>query len=88
MKEFKTDPTEDDDDDPLSCMSDPFDDGDNDGGEETSWQKFYAEQELIKEIEKDMERLYPTGCDEFFDIALYACYLTLFMITLFGVWHA
>ena len=76
MKEYKTDPTEDDDDDPLSCMSDPLDDGDNDGGEESSWQKFYAEQELIKEIEKDMERLYPTGCDEFFEDPTIREYMT------------
>ena len=76
MKQYKTDPTEDDDDDPLSCMSDPLDDGDNEGGEETSWQKFYAEQELIKEIEKDMERLYPTGCDEFFEDPTIREYMT------------
>ncbi len=76
MKEYKTDPTEDDDDDPLSCMSDPLDDGDNEGGEESSWQKFYAEQELIKEIEKDMQRLYPTGCDEFFEDPTIREYMT------------
>eukprot|EP00943_MAST-04B_sp_MAST-4B-sp1_P006745 g6745.t1 len=76
MKEYKTDPTEDDDDDPLSCLSDPLDNSDNDGGEETSWQKFYAEQELIKEIEKDMDRLYPTGCDEFFEDPTIREYMT------------
>jgi hypothetical protein len=41
-------------DDPLSM------------NENSAWSKFHEEEELRKEIKKDLERLYPTGCDEFF----------------------
>ena len=34
---------------------------------ESPWQKFYEGKELIEEIEKDLARLYPTGCGEFFE---------------------
>ena len=43
-----------DDDDPLSMAV------------ESPWAKFHENQELVAEIDKDMERLYPTGCDEYF----------------------
>ena len=71
MQEYKTDPTQAEDDDPLSAMSDPLSQG-----EDTPWQKYYAEQELLKEIEKDMERLYPEGCDNFFEDANVRSYMS------------
>ena len=37
--------------------------------EDSPWQKYHESQELISEIDKDLGRLYPTGCDDFFEDA-------------------
>ena len=36
-------------------------------GKSNVWTKFYEANELRKEILKDLERLYPTGCGDFFE---------------------
>jgi len=57
-----TDPTAAEvEDDPLSCSTDPLSD------KSSPWQKYYAEQELLEEIKKDMTRLFPEGCGNFFE---------------------
>ena len=57
-----TDPTAAEvEDDPLFCSADPLSDTNS------PWQKYYAEQELLGEIEKDMTRLFPEGCGNFFE---------------------
>ena len=37
-------------------------------GKSNVWTKFYEANELRKEILKDLERLYPTGCGDFFEV--------------------
>eukprot|EP00501_MAST-03F_sp_TOSAG23-6_P001936 GSMAST32.ASY1.ANO1.2017.1 assembled CDS len=34
---------------------------------ESPWQKFYEGKELVEEINKDLGRLYPTGCGNYFE---------------------
>ncbi|GBG33619.1 TBC1 domain family member 5 [Hondaea fermentalgiana] len=35
-------------------------------GVSNPWEEFHKDKELLEEIRQDLERLYPTGCDDFF----------------------
>lgn len=35
-------------------------------GETNPWEEFHKDKELLEEIHKDLERLFPSGCEEFF----------------------
>jgi hypothetical protein len=47
--------------DPLSSLSDETP---APGGEGGGWKQYYEDLELVAEIQKDLDRLYPNGCDE------------------------
>ena len=60
FQQYKTDPNAMEDVDPL--LNNPLS-----TEAESPWTKFYAEQELIETIHKDVNRLYPNGCESFFE---------------------
>ena len=57
LKQHRTNPQE-SEDDPLTTSS----------SNQGAWSMFYKEQELLETISKDLSRLYPNGCGDFFEI--------------------
>ena len=60
FQQYKTDPNAMEDVDPL--LNNPLS-----TEAESPWTNSYAEQELIETIHKDVNRLYPNGCESFFE---------------------